>query len=218
MNIVLNIPHSSFDNPTQYGWGCDIFPHMLEWTDWYTDELFQDERCKSVIYNHSRFICDVERLLDDPLEKMGQGIIYKRFENATRLVDETMERNLMDSYFKHIEKIRSLLTKDSLLIDCHSFPSKLSNIDICIGYNNDWSKPSNELIGIVASAFREHGYTVGINTPYSNSLSPNTGFIYKSIMIEINKRNYMLEDKIIKSNGFDKLYKITREIYGKILC
>lgn len=37
----------------------------------------------------------------------------------------------------------------------------------------------------------DHGYTVGINEPYSNSETPNCNFHYHSLMLEVNKKTYL---------------------------
>ncbi|MCI6239358.1 MAG: N-formylglutamate amidohydrolase, partial [Lachnospiraceae bacterium] len=77
-NIVLNIPHSSSEFPgtAKDGWENGIDEHIQRWTDWGTDRLFgmassMDPRIHPVTFPWSRFFCDVERLENDPLEKIG---------------------------------------------------------------------------------------------------------------------------------------------------
>lgn len=77
--IVLNIPHSSSRFPSKKD--ADAWPPAIKWqidrwTDWYTDDIFvvDDPRVVPIIFPYSRFYCDVERLLGDPLEVVGQGI------------------------------------------------------------------------------------------------------------------------------------------------
>ena len=83
--IVLNIPHASPVFPFgRGGWEDGIRREIDRWTDWYTDWLFSsasrlDSRIIPVAYLFSRFFCDVERLENDPLEAVGQGIVYERF-------------------------------------------------------------------------------------------------------------------------------------------
>ncbi|MBR3578875.1 MAG: N-formylglutamate amidohydrolase [Bacteroidales bacterium] len=86
--IVLNIPHSSCKGVLQYGWKVDVMPYVNRMTDWHTDILFnrEDPRIKSVVFPLSRFVCDVERLENDEMEKIGQGICYERFREAKRNV------------------------------------------------------------------------------------------------------------------------------------
>lgn len=73
------------------------------------------------------------------------------------------------------------------------FPSELSDVDICIGYNENWSKPSKDTIELAVNLFEDCGYKVGINEPYSNSETPDCPFTYQSMMLEVNKKVY-LED------------------------
>ena len=78
--IVLNIPHSSFQFPFGYdAWDNGIHIDMERLTDIFTDKLFIPDTSQPeiipVIFPYSRFFCDAERLVDDPMEKIGQGII-----------------------------------------------------------------------------------------------------------------------------------------------
>lgn len=208
-NIVLNIPHSStngiFDKEIG-GWKPNPYFYndcVRKWTDWFTDFIFyqEDENIKSVIFPYSRFVCDVERLKDDPLEEKGQGIIYTHFNNYYRCeLDDEHKAKLYNLWENHQKLLANSLNKDSILIDCHSFPSNMSDCDICIGYNNDWSYDSN-VVEIIKDEFTKSGYKVYVNSPYSNSITPKTDFEYKSVMIEVNKRVYMDEDLVKLSNN-----------------
>lgn len=201
--IVLNIPHSSTILPVNT-WEGDITPHIKKWTDFHTDRLFTPNNTKEVtpvIFPVSRFFCDVERLYDDPLEKDGQGIYYTHFEECKR--NEDLKDYAMGLWQSHMNLLSSLITSnDTLLIDCHSFPSDLSGVDICIGYNNDWSKPSDELLNHIKEYFEKAGYSVGINSPYSNSLTPPSTYKYKSFMIEVNKSIYLDKDNRFTSSAY----------------
>lgn len=128
---------------------------MREWTDLYTDYLFWSNQ-KQIIpvrFDLSRFIVDVERLENDPLDAIGQGILYKKFVDCERTSDSSEQRRLLSAYYQHIDKLRNNLTSQSILIDCHSFPSVLSDIDICIGFNKDWSQPTNDVIDLFIEPF-----------------------------------------------------------------
>ena len=72
----------------------------------------------------------------------------------------------------------------------------MSDVDICVGYNEDWSKPNKQTIELAVSLFENSGYKVGINEPYSNSETPDCPFVYQSMMLEVNKRAYMEEDSL----------------------
>ena len=210
-NIVLNIPHSSKERGS-LGWDGDIRKEIDRWTDVETDRIFSNGRCAAVIFPYSRFWCDAERLPDDKLGEIGQGICYTSFNGCRRDVS-SVKGKVIEAYMEHRKKLQALITEDTLVIDCHSFPEDLSDTDICIGYNEDWSKPEEEFLNKMKKYFEGFGYSVAFNEPYSNSITPPMPFHYKSVMIELNKRIYMhggepSEEHISKLNGIlDGLYK-----------
>ena len=198
--IVLHIPHASPVLPFgRSGWEEGIEREIARWTDWYTDWLFAssarlDSRIVAVAYPFSRFFCDAERLEDDPLEAVGQGRVYRRFGALERTVPEDELEFALRSYGEHRERLVKALSAcgpGTLLVDCHSFPEDLSDVDVCIGVNDDWSRPEDALIQRVVVHFTSRGYSTRVNEPYSNSVSPETGFRYASLMIEVNKRSYL---------------------------
>lgn len=196
--IVLNIPHASPVLPFgRGGWENGIRREIDRWTDWYTDWLFSsasrlDSRIIPVAYPFSRFFCDVERLENDPLEAVGQGIVYERFGDLKRSVSEKERHFAMQSYYEHHDRLRRAIEgEDTLLVDCHSFPSDLSDVEVCIGFNDDWSRPEGYIIDSAVKSFSSCGYKVGINVPYSNSVAPLCPFPYTSMMLEVNKKAYL---------------------------
>lgn len=227
-NIVLNIPYSStqgiFDNEIG-GWTPN--PHFIndcvnKWTDWWTDMLFHsnNENVKSFIFPYSRFVCDAERLENDPMEEKGQGIIYTSFDGYKRkdLSNENIIK-LLDIRRQYLKKISDSLTEESVLIDCHSFPQDLSDADICIGFSEDWSY-NEKITNFVVDAFTKHGYKVSVNKSFSNSITPQTSFPYTSIMIEVNKKVYMNEKLLSlerNSRQWMRWYGCLNEVYDKIL-
>ena len=198
--VVLHIPHASPVLPFgRSGWEEGIEREIARWTDWYTDWLFAsssrlDSRIVAVAYPFSRFFCDAERLEDDPLEAVGQGRVYRRFGDLERTVPEDELEFALRSYGEHRERLVKALSvcgPGTLLVDCHSFPEDLSDVDVCIGVNDDWSRPEDALIQRVVGHFTSRGYSTRVNEPYSNSVSPETEFRYASLMIEVNKRTYL---------------------------
>ena len=145
--IVLNEPHASIE-----GLYDDLF------------HGYRKENIRTVRFPYSRFIVDAERLWNDPLEAEGQGILYKQFDGYSRMIPQEYEEHLINLWHNHQERLRSNLCPDALLLDCHSFPSEMSDVDICIGYNEDWSKPNE---------------------------TPDCPFTYQSMMLEVNKKVYM---------------------------
>ena len=92
----------------------------------------------------------------------------------------------------------------------------MSDVDICIGYNEDWSKPNKETIELAVSLFEDCGYKVGINEPYSNSETPDCPFAYQSMMLEVNKRAYMEDGTLcLKRNSVYR--KTIRDLMTNLL-
>lgn len=224
--LVLNIPHSSIERYDN-GWvgKFKLFPTVKKWTDWHTDLLFAaPENMGDVIkpfrFPYSRFYCDVERLINDPLENIGQGIIYRKFDGFERVVGDGTIYDIMSAYNAYIGNMSLAITDNTCVIDCHSFPSDLSDmVDICIGFNEDYSKPSDEVLNKVTNTFTEAGFNVDWNTPYSNSITPNSSNKnYKSFMIEVNKKLYMDENTLeLYTSRFDHLKRTIDKVYLLLL-
>lgn len=219
--IVLHIPHAAIGGLNDAGYSDSrlLFEQVRKWTDWYTDYLFDQHKqgVVSVKSIFSRFVVDCERLINDPLEAQGQGILYTDYDGNTRMINEDERTRLMAYYTQHHDRLRSELKQGSLLIDCHSFPSELADVDICIGYNEDWSKPDDTTLMLVRDKFIADDYRVAFNIPYSNSISPKTTFTYPSLMIEVNKRCYMDEDTMRLTPKADKLRNTINDIYTMLL-
>ena len=207
-SIVLNEPHASveglYDNNLSF-WHIDerfLNEAVLDLTDWHTDFLFHglsDSRVKTVRFPYSRFIVDAERLWNDPMESIGQGILYRQFGRFSRTIPAEAEKPLHGLWHSHQRCLKSALASGSspLLLDCHSFPARMSDVDICIGFNEDWSKPDTRTIEYAVNWFEDNGFKVGINTPYSNSIAPECSFRYHSMMLEINKKAYLKGNAIL---------------------
>lgn len=95
--IVLHVPHASINGIFgPYGkWSYN--PHfindcVIKWTDWYTDFLFatSNENVTSVVFPYSRFVCDAERLDNDPMEALGQSILYRQFGSYINRIYNTI--------------------------------------------------------------------------------------------------------------------------------
>ena len=224
--IILNIPHSSTKFPTNERdrWTRleKLYNDIKLWTDHFTDDIFEsklDLNISSIIYPFSRFYCDVERLPNDPLENIGQGIIYCKANNnlCERLLLDSEKDDILESYNSHHNNLSKEVVDNSLIIDCHSFPSNLSDVDICIGFNEDETKPSDEIIDKINKFFIIRGFNVGINNPYSNSICVNSDLNYKSIMIEVNKKLYMDEERMTKHSDFYKINHLINSLYKILL-
>lgn len=224
-----------------------IEPLYRQLTDHYTNELFKadmplaaskskhlkwwgNEQVKHISFPYSRLFCDVERLIDDPLEEKGLGICYdiERYINkkphSWSGVWSMTKQKAMELYNAHHETLRLATDRGDLLLDCHSFSERpnilcrnaddLKDIDICLGFNEDDSKPSDATIYFVADFFRSCGYSVELNKPFSNAIS--TGRCH-SLMIEVNKHCYMNEDTLAITAGYYKLHAELQQLYHLLL-
>lgn len=100
--------------------------------------------------------------------KIGQGIVYSSFEGIGRNITGTEKEIIYRLYYLgHKAAVIKELTPSSILIDCHSFPSDLSDVEVCIGFNDDWSMPDKDLLSQIESMFRSRGYK-----RHSTSLTP----------------------------------------------
>ena len=234
-NILLHIPHSSTLFPAESGYSFkDLDEEEKLLIDYYTDELFkpceETENIISFVFPYCRLFCDVERLVNDPLQYKGLGISYKRTVENETLSFEERSFGTLSLAFKHYADFHAFVSKKmvektvmnkNLLIDCHSFsslPNLLNSnppdIDICIGYNDDETCPSKVVISNIVQHFKSKGYKVGINAPFSNSKTFSVPVTYHSVMIEVNKHLYMDEYTLDKTDGFERLKQDIQSLYG----
>ncbi len=226
--MILHIPHSSIDIPDEYINEYINHTSALHYlTDYYTDELFNHWNSTRVVYNKSRLFCDVERFRNDPLEKIGQGIVYTKFQDKTiRVISSehaaSSEKASLDDYNKHHKKLTDVtnrllsLQEVVVCVDCHSFHPDVSDLDFCIGYNTDTTNTemkdlSEEIKTIIT------GYSVGINDPFQGAIVPYTKESdenVRSIMIEVNKKLYTTKESNYteKSKDFILILSIINKI------
>ncbi len=220
--IVAAIPHSV--STAHYWQWQDISPMrevLNRWTDWFTDELFVSEVSGVTVVKAkmSRFECDVERL-EGESERLCRFVRECGDEDTKDWVlRNAMYRNMyLADWFRYRAEILDAASEDvTLIVDCHSFPSDIApDVDVCLGFNEDASRPSQQTIELVARIFREEGYSVAFNRPYANALAP-AGYIGHSLMIEVNKRTYMDEQSLKKNAGFDRLKNAIDSVYRELL-
>lgn len=236
-NLLLHVPHSSIVFPGESDFTFnDLDEEERLLIDYYTDELFipecADGKIVTAVFPYCRLYCDVERLVNDPLEKEGLGISYSRWVAIDESSKELRSFSSIKSAFKlysdfHTETALKILNTigTKLLIDCHSFsslPNLLNrnppaDIDICIGFNDDSTCPNRATIGDIIHHFVSLGYKVGVNHPFSNSKTFSVPDEYHSVMIEVNKKLYMDEHTLEKKDGFDRLKADIQSLYTFLL-
>ena len=232
-NIVLHIPHNAKLIPTTIA-RKEGHPHPKELEeksfyliDYFTFILFSpgilNPRVSRIISPIHRMLIDMERLPNDPLEAKGFGIVSQWALDWYGISFRERAMSLYNDYQEWgMEVINSL--DNPLLIDCHSFsehPTPLCecppDIDICIGWNEDETRPPQDVLDTVVAYFTNLGYSVGLNEPFSNSKTFPGAINYHSLMIEINKRCYMNEETVEKTEGFFKLQKELFDLYNILL-
>lgn len=242
-NLILHIPHSSASMPLCYFQNQSednpqrdaLFERSKDLIDWYTDELFasgeSNPQVHPAIFPLCRTLCDVERLPEDPLEAKNLGILYFGEDERINHYGLTKESSaiLRQTYQQWQNNLADMISslESPLLIDCHSFSSFSTGlceidydkpVDICIGFNDDESKPDDAFIGFVADYFKGCGYRVGINVPFSNSKTFDSNKPYHSLMIEINKSLYMDESNLEKTNNYNQLHNEIVKLYTHLLA
>ena len=221
--LILAIPHAVRRFRTELWSDRELVEGDADrWTDWYTDEMFAVEpayeRIVAVIGDVSRFDCDLERLMNDPLEEEGRGILYRvSHSGATRELTYVQKEAFLRHWTAYRARLAAALIPNSLLIDCHSFPSLVADVDICIGFNQDETRPATVTLQRLEQHFRKSGFSVGMNTPYSNSLAPEVGFPYQSVMIELNKRLYLCESRYQLLPAAEQVKQCLKNLYRQLL-
>ena len=219
--MILHIPHSSsrIENLVTLTRELENLYHL---TDFQTDKIFCSGKGEPIIFKWSRFVCDVERLIDDPLEKEGQGIIYRKDFFGNDITRNLRDEHTLVLYNEHHKNLNMMVAKSLTLlprcvvVDCHSFSSDM-NIDICIG-TDDFHTPK-DLFCLVYEYFNRHSLGVKCrvrkNLPFSGTFIPTN---YKDdknvsgIMIEINKNMYAYSNgkldyvKMLISGVLDIIY------------
>ena len=207
---------------------------LFHMTDWYTDELFINGIGTPVVAPVSRIICDTERFRndeDEPMSKIGMGVCYTRTHDLKHTIALTKDhrlwvlKNIYDVHHRKLEEAvdRALKDHDSaLILDCHSFsPVPLpyepdqdpDRPDICIG-TDSFHTPEG-LAQIAEEFFRNKGYSVKTNSPYSGTIVP---FKYlgkdkrvRSLMVELNRGLYLKEGTKEKNGYFPTLKEHLKE-------
>ena len=232
--LILHVPHAATSLPSQEGFIHNdekIQQEITKLTDWYTDDLFHSETDEMIVAPFSRIFCDVERFENDEEEimsKVGMGVLYERFDDGTVLRNITPElrEHVIYNYYRPHHKALTLAVQTQLdiegscmIVDCHSFPStpllkgldqSTNTPDFNIG--TDTFHTPQDLIDRAVAYFKEKGYSLGVDWPYSGTIVPMA--FYKkdkrvqSIMLEVNRKLYLKEPGKEKSDN----YAATKEI------
>ena len=165
--------------------------------------------------DYSRFVVDLERYLDnskEPMASKGMGYLYNRLIDGTPF-DRAIfgEDSFFTQYYKHkhtqIKESIERIGEGAILLDLHSFnpvplpcdmDKKPNRPDICLGFNDDETKPEDSILQALQEYFEENGLKVAFNTPFSGAITVDTQTKYKSLMIEVNKNCYLHNHQLTK--------------------
>jgi len=220
--MILHIPHSSIGIPDDVRSTFKVSDNqlqseLLKMTDWFTDELFEADDTRRLVYPVSRLVCDPERFAvdsDEPMASKGMGAIYtKTSEDSTlrpQLSAEERQHLLERFYVPHHAALEALVQAElkeqgfCLIIDCHSFSSvplphepdqNPDRPQLCIGTDN-FHTPKWLIQSLKQSAMNLD-WTVEINRPFSGTIVPMSAYTkitrVFSVMLELNRSLYMDE-------------------------
>ncbi|WP_324603030.1 N-formylglutamate amidohydrolase [Hirschia maritima] len=146
-----------------------------------------------------------------------------------KLTPEEINKRLQTIYLPYHTTMNELIDETrvrfgvSFLIDCHSMPSQ-SELgseypDIILG-DRFGGSCSAELTQKIEDAFSAHGYSVARNRPYAGGyVTQSQGKPEKqrhALQIEINRKLYLDEDKVLLTENADKLKSDINSIFAKL--
>ena len=235
--LILHIPHSSTHIPLVDGYvvaETQLELEIIKLTDWHTADLFESKNDIEVIAPFSRIFCDVERFSDDSKEvmsKFGMGMLYTTLDcgdEMRKVTPKLREKILKEYYNVHHEKLEKEVEKmindvgSCLIIDCHSFPNiplersldkRGGRPDINLGTDSFHTPQS--VVQLSEQFFKEKGFLVGIDYPYTGSIVP-TKYYQKnqdvsSLLVEVNRRLYLNQGTNEKSERYNEIKTIISE-------
>jgi N-formylglutamate amidohydrolase len=213
-------------------------------TDHFTDELFHLPGARVVRFSVSRFVVDPERFEsdnDELMTKRGMGVLYTNGVNGTRVrrdPTESERKNLFGTYYHpHHQRLATAVTEalaqhgQALIVDAHSFPptplpcdlnQDQPRPDICLG--TDPFHTPKALTALASAWWRDHGFSVGVDWPYSGSIVPierlQCDSRVRSMMVEVNRRLYMrLTGKIAeRSPEFNRMRTLMTKFLSDLVA
>ncbi len=228
--VIAHIPHASIEVPFREHYSGDVDAELALVTDWATDRLVTAD--ESVVFPFSRLWCDVERLVNDPLDARGLGLFTTHRLNGDMLreAQEPYLGRVWADYVAHHDKVvRAIVGAISLmpvcLLDVHSYADQQAKLnghsepypDICLGYDDGAVAPG--LNAAIAMLFKNAGYSTGDNQPYQGALIPNE-FLgnpdFFALMIEVNKSVYLDGANAIISDRFTNLQGVMDRVVDTI--
>jgi N-formylglutamate deformylase len=214
----------------------ELGAECLRLTDRHTAALYADGLAPGDVVRAevSRLVVDVERFADDaqePCAKAGMGATYVRTAAGRPLRALTPERRaelMARHYWPHhraldqAAEVRLARFDRCVILDAHSYPTgplptQLAfgpSPEIGIGTQPGHTPPA--LRDLAVDFFRTHGYSVGVDVPFSGAMVPNGCFNREprlwSVMIEVRRDLYMDESTGERHDGFARTQAVLAEL------
>jgi N-formylglutamate amidohydrolase len=243
--LLLHIPHDSTIIPPDERADfllpeAELRAESLRLTDAHTATLYAEGLAPDdfVRAEVSRLVVDVERFADDAQErcaKVGMGATYVRTADGRPLRTLTPERRaelMARHYWPHHRRLDAASAARlgrfgrCLVLDAHSFPtgplptqiSSGPSPEIGVGTQPGHTPP--ELRDVVVGFFRERGYDVGVDVPFSGAMVPNACFGCEprlwSVMVEVRRDLYMDEATGAPHAGFTRTQAVLTELRAEL--
>jgi N-formylglutamate amidohydrolase len=231
--LILHVPHASAlipatDRADYLLSEAELAAEGLRLVDAHTDALFGAERWPGAVLAAavSRLVVDVERFADDarePCARVGMGATYVRASDGRPLRDLSAARRaeLLESYYTPHHATADRLARERLaaggrclVLDAHSYPVAPLPTEVAagrpeIGLGTDGVHTSPELRDLLATFFRDRGYDVAVDAPFTGAFVPNACFgrdpRCQAIMVEVRRDLYMDEATGARHAGFGRV-------------
>ena len=217
-----------------------LMRELMRLTDWHTAALYAegvpaDEIVRAEV---SRLLVDVERFADDRLERcaaVGMGATYVKTcaGNPLRELSAARRAELLDRYYwPHHRRLDEAAAERlarfgrCVILDAHSFPTGQLPTQVAfsapleIGIGTQPGHTSPELRALAEDFFRAHGFTVGVDIPFSGAIVPNRFFgkepRVQSVMIEVRRDLYMDQGTCERHDGFARIQAVLTEFRAEL--
>lgn len=215
--ILISIAHSSTFVPYEIRKLMAMTDFEIKRSsDLYTEQIYDIRGCYKVLAKISRLVCDVNRAPDDiemESELMSEGVVVRISEDGKLLYKEPpspemIHRRIAMFHNGFHEEIDKYIDRMKFLIDGHSMcavgplmkhDAGKERPEICLG-NRGYSTCDYKITRFFFEAFKDFGYSVSINKPYSGHYILGYHCSRRrtmGIQIEINRKLYM-DEKTLK--------------------
>lgn len=96
-----------------------------------------------------------------------------------------------------------ILGDGDMLLDCRTFPDGAGEPDIYIGFGGAGFDP--RVVNILMRSFERRGYTVLLDPSQTDLFAPDVPADYTSAGISVNRKTFMNEWTLDKTDGFDRM-------------